>query len=128
VLWSALATWTDYVQWAQVNGDAASYTGRALRALPPGRTPVLLLGQAGEPIDENSPVVHFFSSAQPSNKPPVALRVGEWPPSLPPASTVLIQPQDAGVLSEIETRFPGGVLTVERDLRANPMLYLYALP
>jgi hypothetical protein len=128
VLWSGLATWTDYVQWAQANGDAASYTGRALRTLPPGRTPVLLLGQNGEQIDSNSPVVHFFRGEQTPDRPQVAFSVDDWPPSLPPTSTLLIQPQDAGVLGEIEMRFPGGTLTVERDLHANPILYLYALP
>lgn len=132
VLWMGLSVWIDYQQLARTHLDTPSTLGRVLRTLPTGRTPVLVLGPAtsaaAAEINWFSPALNFFLNGETVKTPQIVVRPDAWPAMLPPASTLLILPEAAAVVSEAEARFPGGLLTVMRDLHANPVLYLYELP
>lgn len=113
-----------YYNFAATNGDTASYVGRAVRAA--AQQPAFLVASASvampPPSDE---VVRFLTWP---GADPVVLDVAELPPSLSPASRLLMLPADTAALDAVRTRYPGGALTVTRDLRANPRLLVYHAP
>jgi len=128
VAWALMFNWVAYYQMAGAAGDAASYTGRAIRTLGADQPVVLLLGQQGDVINWNSPKITFLTANQHNPQNHLTLQPGEWPASLPPASTIIVQPEDQANLTELMTHYTGGVLSIQRDGRSNPILALYQLP
>jgi hypothetical protein len=113
-----------YYNFAATQGDTASYVGRAVRAA--AQQPAILVASASVALPPPSDdVVRFLAWPDAC---PIVLDVAELPPSLPPASHLLMLPADTAALDAVRTRYPGGMLTVTRDLHANPRLLVYRLP
>ena len=128
VAWALMFNWVTYYQMASATGDAASYTGREIRAAGSDQPVVLLLGQQVDRIDWNSPTIAFLAANRPNPQNHLTLQPGAWPESLPPDSMIIVQPEDQASVAELMMRYPGGVLTTQRDWHSNPILYLYHLP
>lgn len=128
VTWAGFAAWVDDYQLARLNGNAASYTGYAVRALAANQTAVLLLGQQAKVSNWDVPIVDFLAMKSPAARAHLALAGEQWPQSLPPHSQVIIQPEDQTWVVPVMSRYTGGRLTTQRDLHGNPVLYLYTLP
>ncbi len=128
VLWVGFATWVSDYQFSRLNGNAASYTGYAIRNLDADATPILLLGQQSASIQWQAPIIDFLTSNSANAQQHLTLNPAQWSPSLPPRSRVIIQPEDQGLLEAVKIQYPNGRLTTQRDLYSNPTLYLYALP
>jgi hypothetical protein len=113
-----------YHTFAATSSDVTSYVGRAVRAAAP--QPAVLVASADHampsPADE---IIQFLTLPGAA---PALLDAALLPPTLPPGSHLLLLPSDAAALDAVRTRYPGGVLTVTRDLRATPRLLVYRLP
>jgi hypothetical protein len=128
VLWLGLMSLSDLGQMGQTNGAAATYTAQALRTLPPGQQPILVLGERQAEVNWETPVIRFLVG---DHLPPTARQTitpTDGLAALPPQSTVILQPEEQPLLNELRQRYPDGQRTVWRDHRGNPMLYLYAVP
>ncbi|MFN8495559.1 MAG: hypothetical protein U0350_48635 [Caldilineaceae bacterium] len=128
VLWVGFATWVSDYQFSRLNGNAASYTGYAIRKLDADVTPVLLLGQQSADIHWQTPIIDFLASNSANAQQHLTLNPEQWSPNLPPHSRIIIQPEDQGLIDAVTSHYPSGRLTTQRDLYSNPTLYLYALP
>lgn len=128
VAWVGFAAWVDDYQLTRLNGNAASYTGYAVRALAANQTAVLLLGQQADVVNWDVPIVDFLAMKSPAARAHLALAGEQWPPSLPLHSQVIMQPEDQTWVAPVMSRYTGGRLTTQRDLHGNPVLYLYTLP
>jgi hypothetical protein len=111
-----------YYHFAATGGEAASYVGRAVRAAP--QAAVLVASPAAGMSLPSDEVVRFLAG----DTRPALYAVADLPAALPPASHVIILPADTAALDAVRTRYPGGALTVVRDLRANPRLLVYQTP
>ncbi len=128
VLWAGLSSWIYAYQGIQLSGNAANNSGYAVRALGANELAVLWVGQQNSGVNWHTPALEFLTTNTPSARSQLTLTPDHWLPTLPLHSTVLVQPEDYASLAAIATHYPGGVLTTQRDLRGNPMLYLYVSP
>lgn len=114
--------WVGFYQVAQLNGDAASYTGRALRSLPEGATAVLVSQDPTQSVRLDDPVVQFAAGRH--TRQALALRPEAVPTNLPAGSMLIVQPGDGPALDAARAKYPQAVEEVTRDLHGNPRLYV----
>jgi hypothetical protein len=126
VIWVALLGWVADQEFLQANGDPVTATGLLLHSLPPNRTAVLVLGQRRESVNPQTPVLQLLG--QPALATHQTLLPESWPATLPQQSSVVIQPEDQALVDEVQSRYPGGQLVIQRDRRGNPLLFIYRLP
>ena len=119
-------SWIGYYEFASVEGDPASYTGRPLATLSPSAVAVLVSSTPDSAVRLDDPVLQFVGGSHVNQ----ALSVGidALPATLPPASQVIIQGSDGVALSAARARYPRATLSVKRDLQANPRLFVLQLP
>lgn len=113
-----------YYSFAAANGDTASHVGRTARTVTP-KAAVLVVSPGLDLAGEANEVERFLALP---NAPPLSFAVDAMPPALPPGSHLLLMPGDHAALDAMRTRYPGGEMTVERDLHANPRLIVYRIP
>ncbi|MFN8466794.1 MAG: hypothetical protein U0X20_14660 [Caldilineaceae bacterium] len=118
--------WVSYYGFVSVENDGASYTGRALATLPPSAVAVLVSSTPEAAVRLDDPVLQYVAGSRVNQ----ALAVGPdaLPATLPPESQVIIQGSDPVALAAARARYPAATLTVERDLQANPRLFVLHLP
>jgi hypothetical protein len=126
VLWVVLLGWIEDQEYLQTTGDPVTATAVLLQSLPSERTPLLLLGERRAEINWETPLVQLLTGRLPIAKQTVAPEA--WPETLPARSTIVIQPEDQALLPELQSRYPGGQLTLQRDRWGNPLLFVYELP
>ena len=51
----------------------------------------------------------------------------ELPAELAPSTRLLVIPDERFLLPEIQHRYPSGRLEIQRDLRGDPVLYIYSV-
>jgi hypothetical protein len=119
-------TWIGYYPFASTTGDAASYTGRALRALEPGAMAVLAASAPETSVGLDDPVLLYVAGARVGQA--LALAANALPATLPTGSLVIVQPQDAAAQGAVQAMYPQGQLAVTRDLHGNPRLLVYRVP
>ncbi len=130
IIGAGLLNWATYYQFAQVDGDLPSYIGRAYRAVEKQAQAVALItahadAAAGLQAD---PVVRFLKRSRGIGPDFIDVGSNRWPAQLPPGARLLVSPGEIGLLGEVQQRYPGGALTIKRDLHADPVLYIYDLP
>lgn len=126
IAWAGLHSWTTYFNYAMRRGDASSYTARTVRSLPPGETAVLVIG-AQPAVPRDDPVVSLLANDLQGQQAVMELVPDDWPQTLPPESTLLIQPHDRTLLDTARARYPQGDWTVKRNLRSDPVLFVYTV-
>jgi hypothetical protein len=126
VIWVVVLGWIEDQEYLQATGDPITATAVLLASLPAERTPILVLGERRAAINWETPLVQLIT-----RRPPTAqqtLTPAAWPETLPARSTLVLQPEDQALLAEVQTRYPGGQLTIRRDRLSNPLLFVYELP
>jgi hypothetical protein len=118
--------WVSYYGFVAVENDVASYAGRALATLPPSAVAVLVSSTPDVAVRLDDPVLQYAAGARVNQ----ALAVGPdaLPATLPPKSQVIVQGGDPVALAAARARYPTAPLTVERDLQANPRLFVLHIP
>ena len=118
--------WVSYYGFAAVENDPPSYTGRALATLEPSAVAVLVSSTPDAAVRLDDPVLQYAAGGRVNQ----ALAVGPdaLPATLPPGSQVIIQGGDPVALAAARARYPAATLAVERDLQANPRLFVLHLP
>jgi hypothetical protein len=117
--------WIDYYNMAQRDGDLATSVGRALRGAD-DRPVVVVSGNVPLAQSLDDPVVQFLASQRNDLTQLPTVDARTWPP-LTPGTRLLLAPGDSPLQSAMEAAYPNGMLTVYRDLHANPLLYVYDL-
>lgn len=124
IAWAGLQSWVTYYNVGMRVGDPSSYAGWGARHVPAEDLPLLLVADA-RGVHWNEPVVQYLTSDLAGQRPGGEVLVIEWPATLPDNGQLLIQSADRARIDEIRARYPGGTLSVVRDLRGNPVLYVY---
>jgi hypothetical protein len=108
-----------------IEQDLPSAVGRALRDA--GDQPVVVVS-ANALLEQrlNEPVVQLLASERDDLAQMPTISPRNWP-SLTPGTRILLAPGDSALQSAIEAAYPNFMLTVMRDLHANPLLYVYDL-
>jgi hypothetical protein len=119
-------SWISYYEFASIEGDLASYTGRALSTLSPSAVAVLVSSTTDTAVRLDDPVLQFVAGSRVNQA--LSVGVDALPATLPPSSRVIIQGSDTAALSAARARYPRATLAVERDLQANPRLFVLQLP
>jgi hypothetical protein len=117
--------WIDYYNVAQRDSDLPSAIGRALYEVED--RPVAIVSTSG--LLEQSlsdPVVQLLAGPQEELAALPTLNARSWP-SLDAGTRILLAPVDGALQEAIVAAYPKGMLTVVRDLHANPILYIYDL-
>lgn len=146
VVWASLQGWIDYYVYAHHQNDPSAHVGRAIQEMEAAQTALILIseresqrvfkfdsalplsnivGPLASPPHKDDPVVQFLAADLREPKKVDDLVVGAWPETLPFHSRILIQPEDRIMLAEIEARYGPGELTFVRNLRSDPILYIY---
>ena len=74
----------------------------------------------------NEPVVQLLGAERDDLAQIPTINPRNWPPLIP-GTRILLDPSDSALQSAIEAAYPNFMLTVMRDLHANPLLYVYDL-
>lgn len=115
--------WIDYYNVAQRDHDLPSAVGRAIAGA--GDRPIAIVGSnalLAETLDD--PVVQLIAWQRQELALTPAVDIRTWPP-LTPGTRLLLAPGDSALPNAMVAAYPYGTLTVIRDLRANPILYIY---
>lgn len=116
--------WVQFYSDAHQGVDVASSMARALRGAGTAQVTVLNGNVMLSPLLE-SPAVQLAAGS-------TATRVNvadlDALPEQSPGARILISPEDWIHLGDVMRAYPGGALTAVRDLRANPLIYIYDLP
>lgn len=124
---AGMASWVVFYQTAHNDSDLASAVGRAADATPPDVQLILVDGQENLGNQLAQPVVQFLAGDERVAE-TVLIQAGTWPPTLPLPARLLVAPADLGLIPQISTMYPDGAWQVQRNLNANPVLYIYDLP
>jgi hypothetical protein len=118
--------WVGYFGFAQRDADLATAVGRALSAA--GERPVVLARGSGLGLEiTQDAVVQMLAgdAAVPGRVTEAILPQGA---AAVPGARILIAPGEWLQVQALEAIYPGGALKVVRDVRANPVLYIFDLP
>jgi hypothetical protein len=123
---AAMSNWIDYYQHAQMDGDEPSYLGRALRTLGPES--IALVVPAGDSNVKEDSVVDFLTNGDVHSDRIIAV-TGEELPDVggQQISRIVLVPPYPELQRAVELQFPGARFTVERNLRGDPMIFIYEL-
>jgi hypothetical protein len=117
--------WIDYYNVAQRDGDLPSAVGRALHEAE-DRPVVLVSADIAIEQSLQDPVVQLLADERQDLAQLPTVDARNWPP-LSPGTRLLLAPGDSTLQSAMVAAYPNGMLTVIRDLHANPLLYVYDL-
>ncbi|RIK58002.1 MAG: hypothetical protein DCC57_01315 [Chloroflexi bacterium] len=133
VIAAGMLSWITFYQTAH-DGDLASAVGRAAD-LSEARTSgsaagvqlVVVNGQEhlGRVLEQ--PAVLLLAGEEAAAR-ALQIQAGAWPDSLPTPARMLVAPADVSYIPLLQSLYPGGVWQVQRDLSANPVLYIHDLP
>ncbi len=125
ILAAGLFGWVTYYGFAQRDTDLATAMGRAIGAA--GQRPVVLV-RGNESPDETAKgdVVRMLANDPAALDRMTTVVAPDWA-GVAPDARLLVAPGDWMQVGALETAFPDGQLTVVRDVRANPVLYIYDL-
>ena len=128
LLWVAVDSWLDYYHFAATGADTTSAVARAAHASEDATLLALVNGGVGAPLDWREARLLLAQSDLPGSQPRTTITAPEWPTALPAGARLLLQPVDRTLADEAMLRYPGGELTITRDLAGNPTVLLYDLP
>jgi hypothetical protein len=117
--------WIAFYNVAQRDSDLASSVGRAIREAG-DRSVVMVSGNVALAQSLEDPIVRFLAADRGDLTQIPTVDARTWPP-LTPGTRLLLAPGDSTLQLAMEAAYPNGVLTVMRDLHANPLLYVYDL-
>ena len=103
-------------------------SARAAHASEDATLLALVNGGVGAPLDWREARLLLAQSDLPGSQPRTTITAPEWPTALPAGARLLLQPVDRTLADEAMLRYPGGELTITRDLAGNPTVLLYDLP
>ena len=127
VIWAGVQSWLQYYDYSFTRGDSVSYMARAIRQLPLD-DPIFLLNGSDQTADMWSiPVIDFVIGSSRGNTMRGELSLADNPIELPPHSHIVIQASEYTQLGQIQQRYPNGVVSIQRNLHSDPMLYIYSL-
>ena len=132
ILWVGVNSWLAYYQFAGVDGAAdggvVSPVARAAHESGDAVELALVYGFSGRPLSWSDPTLALVSADLPVNQRRLALGPdawsNAWPDGIEPGVRFLIQPADRALLAEIEQRYPGGRVSLQRNLRGDPVVYI----
>jgi hypothetical protein len=115
--------WINFYHVAQGDGDLASAVVRALRDA--GDRPVVLVSSniALEQVTGER-VVQLLAQDRSDLAQLPTVDARTWPP-MQPGTRLLLAPGDSTLQQAMRAAYPNGMLTVVRDVDANPLLYIY---
>lgn len=119
--------WVAWYEVQTVYGDPESYAGRAVRSLPDERTAVLIDTGDDRRAQWSDRTVRFLAGGPYAGK-SITIHPESWPESLPPLSSVILQPDDQTLAAELQSRYPGGIFLLQRNRTGDPVLFAYQLP
>lgn len=109
-------------------GVETSILARAAAAEPAASALALLVESPSSP-DWSHPLLRFATTGHTGPLTTLAVTApATWPAAMPPGTVVLVLPRQAAGLAALRAQYAGGSLRIERDMRANPVLYLYTTP
>lgn len=106
---------------ASPSGEANASTAQELNELQATSAMESILRQNN--LDET--VIEFIASDVSGPRKRIDVEIGQWPETLPPQVRILIQPDASDMIEEIKERYGEGELTPVRNLRGDPVLYIY---
>jgi hypothetical protein len=134
VIAAGLFGWVGYYGYAQRDTDLATAVGRAITdaAAPRGGNPLgapvaLVSGSLSAAETTQDLVVRMVVDDPEALARVTDVRPPEWPAAVPGAR-LLAAPRDWLHVRGLVAAYPDGRLTVVRDVRANPVLYIFDLP
>jgi hypothetical protein len=126
IIAAGLFGWVGYYGTAQRDTDLATALGRAIDEA--GQRPVVLVHGGVAATDAvQGGVVRMLVDDPAAPARITEVRAPEWAAVVPPVR-LLVAPGDWIQVHALETAYPDGQLTVVRDLRANPVLYILDVP
>ncbi|MFN8443049.1 MAG: hypothetical protein U0175_19895 [Caldilineaceae bacterium] len=129
VLWAALANWIAYVHYIDTSRDTASEMAIAVRKLDNDRKFVIVDSEDGHTPGWDNPVLQLVESEAGASEATLQERFQLVPMTqlantLSAGSVLLIVPEGNNALARAQELYPSAALTVERDRRGNPVLYV----
>ncbi len=132
ILWVGVNSWLAYYQFAgvdsEVDGGVVSPVARAAHESESAAELALVYGFSGRPLSWSEPALALVSADLPADQRRLSLGPDAWPDAwtdgMAPGVRFLLQPADRALLDEIEARYPGGRVSLRRDLRGDPVVYI----
>jgi hypothetical protein len=132
ILWVGVNSWLAYYQFAGVDSEAdggvVSPVARVAHESENATELALVYGFSGQSLSWSDPALAMVSADLPVDQHRLALGPDAWsdawPDGIDPGVRFLVQPADRALLEEIEQRYPGGRVTLQRDLRGDPVVYI----
>jgi hypothetical protein len=132
LLWVGFQNVTTYYAFALRQREPISTLGYALRALPATQPVIVQLAPDGAPLTDEAAAallpLRFLTNDILDAATSQIQFVAELPAALAPGTVVLLSPDDQATLATLRSRYPTGTTVVHRDVQANPLLTLYAVP
>ncbi len=115
--------WVEFYGAGQREADLASAVGRVLRSS--GDATILWVRGSTE-LDTilGDPVVQMLAGEEGDLTRVQSLEPVAWPP-MPKGTRLLVAADGSSLPAALDAAYPGGRMTILRDLRANPILYIY---
>ena len=123
VISAGMLNWIDYYEHAQLGGDAPSYLGRALRTLGSEKV-ALVVPDGGSNVTED-PVVDFLTNGDVHSGRIIAVKEQDLPDIGEEVSRIVLLPRHLDLQRAVELQYPIATLTVERNLRGDPTIFIY---
>jgi len=125
IIAAGLFGWIAYYGYAQRDTDLATAMARAIDTA--GQRPVILVSGSMSPEETvQSEVVRMLVDDAAALERVTTVAAPEWS-AVAPDARLLVAPGDWIQVRALESAYPDGQLTVMRDVRANPVLYVYDL-
>jgi hypothetical protein len=128
ILWTGQASWIEYKQFLRSHTTDADYLGFVLRELATTSRPIVFVQPDNAPLAMVQLPVRFLTNDGTLANHLQVVAPGAMPATLPPHAIALWQGEEAPLLQDLQSHYPGGTLHIERDALANPIAFLYVLP
>lgn len=128
VLWAGLLGWLAYDDFRRTAGDPVSRIAQQLTTLNREQSIILVQGEGQPALDWENAMLQLVAQSRIPPRQRQTAGPDQWPNTLAPQSSFVLQPADQALLTTLQARYPDGQITVRRDLLGNPVLYLYNLP
>ncbi len=125
IVWSGSAAWFEYVASAQSGVDVSSGAAHVVRSTPADRPVVLVSSPFERELEWESGPLSLYSRGAGAVR--LAYSADALPEELPAGARLVAPPSDAA-LEQVRLRYPSAAAHVERDLHANPVVYVFDLP
>lgn len=127
VVGAGVLTWVSFTQAARLDGDAISYVVRVLAATQDDDAPIIVVNSGTGLLQPGDPVAEFWMGQPMQGRTLTESALTELPAQLTPGTRLLLIPAEGFLLPELQRRYPSGRLDIQRDLRGDPVLYIYSL-